>query len=192
MVADYPEEQAHLFGPGALGLPLLQSDGACRGGVQSSIGTILYGVSGECLTSYSCTLGSGDSLDAEWHALILGLDICVYWGIRELAIECDNLTMVMQFKNLWGCFEERSNVYRSQAWALLGNFDKICCKHVLREFNKVADALANMALDDPFLPLGRFSALAEETLVQYVLLSRVYPGWRHGLQRGFVTSRWLH
>ncbi len=83
---------------------------------------------------------------AEYTALKLALIKCGELGATELFIEGDSLLLVKQFtgeykiKNL--DLQARMAVIRK----LAENFT-IHIKHVLREFNKAPDALANKAMD---------------------------------------------
>ena len=83
---------------------------------------------------------------AEYTALKLALIKAKELGAKELFIESDSLLLVKQFLGEYKIknpdLQARMKIIR----ALQGNFI-IHIKHVLREFNKAPDALANKAMD---------------------------------------------
>ncbi len=83
---------------------------------------------------------------AEYTALKLALIKCKELGATELFIEGDSLLLVKQFTGQYKIknpdLQARMQVIRQLAQGFT-----IHIKHVLREFNKAPDALANKAMD---------------------------------------------
>ncbi len=83
---------------------------------------------------------------AEYTALKLALIKCKELGATELFIEGDSLLLVKQFTGEYKIknpdLQARMQVIRHLAQGFT-----IHIKHVLREFNKAPDALANKAMD---------------------------------------------
>jgi ribonuclease HI len=81
-------------------------------------------------------------------ALRLGLEECHNMGVKEVQVYMDSLLVVNQLK---GSFKVRNR----ELWPihdaikkLAAKFDTISYTHVPREFNKLADAAVNRALDE--------------------------------------------
>jgi ribonuclease HI len=126
----------------------LYFDGACRGNPgESSYGAVLYEGTREVNTTRG-KLGIATNNQAEYHALINGMKMAID-QIGEngtLNVYGDSKLVLMQVEGKWKCNNER----------LRGLLDKvrkfkISCityNHVLRNKNKRADELANIALDE--------------------------------------------
>ena len=83
---------------------------------------------------------------AEYTALKLALIKCAELGARELFIESDSLLLVKQFSGEYK-IKNPDLAARMQVIRRLAAPFTLHIKHVLREFNKAPDALANKAMD---------------------------------------------
>lgn len=83
---------------------------------------------------------------AEYTALKLALLKCNELGATELFIESDSLLLVKQFTGEYK-IKNADLQARMQVIRLLAQRFTIHIKHVLRQFNKAPDALANQAMD---------------------------------------------
>jgi len=85
---------------------------------------------------------------AEYMALILGLEIAVKNKIIHLHIKGDSLLVVNQLLGKWKVSSETIKPLYLKAKELISNIKVVTIRHVKRELNKVADKLANKAMDE--------------------------------------------
>jgi ribonuclease HI len=127
---------------------VLRTDGGSRGNPgPSAIGVILEDEQGTVLEEIGACIGTATSNQAEYQALITGLETAVDRGVRRLLILADSELLVRQMRQE---YKVRNAVLKElylQARALVRQFDRVEIKHVPREENVDADALVNRALD---------------------------------------------
>jgi ribonuclease HI len=92
-------------------------------------------------------LGIKTNNEAEYEALIEGLKAVSEWRPDRLEIFLDSKLVVEQVNGRWKVKEARLQPLQTKAKELLAGFPEFEVKHVERERNKGADALANMAMD---------------------------------------------
>jgi ribonuclease HI len=92
-------------------------------------------------------LGIKTNNEAEYEALIEGLKAVSEWKPDRLEIFLDSKLVVEQVKERWKVKEARLQSLQTKVKELLAGFPEFEIKHVERERNKGADALANMAMD---------------------------------------------
>jgi ribonuclease H / adenosylcobalamin/alpha-ribazole phosphatase len=92
-------------------------------------------------------LGKATNNEAEYEALIEGLKAVSEWKPDRLEIFLDSKLVVEQVNGRWRVKEARLQSLQAKAKELLAGFPDVEIKHVERERNKGADALANMAMD---------------------------------------------
>ncbi len=92
-------------------------------------------------------LGVKTNNEAEYHALIEGLKAVSEWKPDRLEIFLDSKLVAEQVKGNYRVKEPRLQPLHLEAKELLAGFPQVDIKHVERERNKGADALANMAID---------------------------------------------
>jgi ribonuclease H / adenosylcobalamin/alpha-ribazole phosphatase len=93
-------------------------------------------------------LGVATNNEAEYNALIDGLKAVSEWKPDRLEIYLDSKLVVEQVNGRWKVKEARLQSLQTKAKELLAAFPEVEIKHVERERNKGADALANMAIDE--------------------------------------------
>jgi len=86
---------------------------------------------------------------AEYMAVILALEKALSLGAREVELVRDSLLIVEQLSGRWKVKHPAIKPLVERARALLSQFDRWSVRHERRESNVAADALANLALDDP-------------------------------------------
>jgi ribonuclease HI len=84
--------------------------------------------------------------EAEYNALILGLQKALELGITEIDVEGDSNLVVHQVQGLWKVKVPRLVPLQSKANKLLWKFKKFTVKHIPREENTDADRLSKQAL----------------------------------------------
>ncbi|MDZ7849319.1 MAG: ribonuclease HI [Halodesulfurarchaeum sp.] len=123
-------------------------DGACRGNPgPSAVGWVL--VDGDGIVDEGGeTIGRATNNQAEYEALIRGLEVAVRYGYDEAEIRGDSELIVKQVSGAWNTNDPTLREYRVRVHELLSEFGEYAIKHVPRETNERADELANEALDD--------------------------------------------
>ena len=123
-------------------------DGCSKGNPGlSGAGAVLYHFDKEI---WSESLFVGESLTnnyAEYTGLIFGLQQAKIYNIKNLKVEGDSLLVINQMKGLYKCRAENLISLYLEAKELETYFDKIEYNHVLRNKNKRADELSNIAIE---------------------------------------------
>ncbi len=102
---------------------------------------------------YGECIGIRTNNDAEYEALIFGLkklkQLLGNVPAKQATISCflDSELVVKQLGHEYKLKEPRIQQYFLEIWNLMLEFEKVTFTHVLREKNKIADALVNEALD---------------------------------------------
>lgn len=92
-------------------------------------------------------LGVTTNNEAEYHALIEGLRAVTEWKPDRLELYLDSKLVVEQVSGRYKVKKPALQALCRRATELISGFDEVAVKHVEREKNKGADALANMAID---------------------------------------------
>jgi ribonuclease HI len=115
------------------------------------------------LATASAFLGVATSNEAEYQGLILGLKLALDNGAREVSIHGDSKLVVNQVLGQWQARNHRlARLLALVNGSLLPRFDQWRVQHVYREGNKLADELANEAMDSG--RRGACSMLPSESL----------------------------
>jgi len=93
-------------------------------------------------------LGVTTNNQAEYTALKLGLEQCRKMGVKEVSTYLDSLLVVNQVNGIYKVKNKDLWPIHDAVNRLKAEFDQITFKHVPREFNKLADAAVNRALDE--------------------------------------------
>ena len=123
----------------------------CDGASRSNPGDASIGISilldGKEVHTISKKIGIATNNEAEYQALIDGLNYCVDNSIKEIQVFLDSNLVVEQVNKNFKVKAGNLKVLNSKVDDLIQEFNFIEIKHVYREENKRADQLANMALD---------------------------------------------
>jgi ribonuclease HI len=127
----------------------LFTDGAARGNPgPAGAGVVIEDDQGMRLAGCHRWLGDKrTNNEAEYLALIDGLKAVSDWKPDRLEVFMDSRLVVEQLRGVYRVRETRLKPLYDEAKRLLGAFENEI-KHVERERNKGADALANMAIDE--------------------------------------------
>lgn len=126
----------------------LHADGGARGNPgPAGIGVILRDPDGRVIGEIARPLGVCTNNEAEYQALIAGLELALEAGVTDLEIFMDSQLVVSQVKGEWKIRKEHLRALAVRARALLGRFPKATLAHVERGGNEDADKLANQAMD---------------------------------------------
>jgi ribonuclease HI len=86
---------------------------------------------------------------AEYTGVILALETALSYGARDVELVLDSMLIVEQLSGRWKIKHPLIRPLAARAMELLRQFDHWSLRHERRENNVQADALANLALDDP-------------------------------------------
>ncbi len=126
---------------------ILYTDGGARGNPgPAGIGAVLK-VGGE-IKEYKKYLGEATNNQAEYRALILGLEKAKEAGAGEIECYLDSELVVKQMKREYKVKDADLAPLFVKVWNLSLGFKKISFQHVRREMNQRADDLVNKAIDE--------------------------------------------
>ena len=137
---------------------LIRTDGASRSNPgPASAGAVLIDASlpgAEALDAAPVSvvarpLGVQTNNVAEYTALVLALKEAQRLGARSIDLRLDSKLIVEQLHGRWKVKDPKMREWWTEARGLLAAFDSWHATHEPRATNKAADALANLALDDP-------------------------------------------
>lgn len=126
----------------------LYFDGASRGNPgPAAIGWVL--VSGDGIVAEEGTqIGRATNNQAEYEALIRGLQAALNYGFDEIHARGDSELVVEQVRGNWDVNNIELRERRVTVHELLEEFDEWSITHVPRTVNERADSLASDAFDD--------------------------------------------
>lgn len=93
--------------------------------------------------------------EAEYNALILGLEEALKLGIEHIQIEGDSNLVIQQVQHLWKVKATSLISLCAKASSLLLQFKSYTISHIPREQNQDADALSKEALESKTLCLRK-------------------------------------
>jgi ribonuclease HI len=127
---------------------LIHSDGGARGNPgPAGIGAIIHDEKNNVVAEISEYIGVGTNNQAEYKALIRGLEKALELGASEVSCFLDSELIVKQISREYKVKNKELAPLFLQVYNLLTRFKKYGCQHVVRERNKEADRLANEAMD---------------------------------------------
>lgn len=129
---------------------ILHTDGGSRNNPGAAgIGIVIHTSQGEKIYSEGMYIGTKTNNEAEYTALLRGVSkICeLYPDCSTLEIFADSELMVRQLLGIYKIREPGLKIIADQIKHELSRFNSFTITHILRKFNKDADALVNQALD---------------------------------------------
>lgn len=127
---------------------VLYCDGASRGNPgPASYGFVLLDGAGRVVTERGEALGETTNNVAEYRGLVAGLEAALAAGVGELEVRLDSLLLVRQVLGEYRVKAPGLKPWHRRAVSLLAQVGSARVKHIPREQNSHADALANAALD---------------------------------------------
>ena len=127
----------------------LFTDGGSRGNPgPSATGYVILDMEDNVIVDEAQYLGVTTNNQAEYTALKLGLEQCRKMGVKEVSTYLDSLLVVNQVNGIYKVKNKDLWPIHDAVNSLKAEFDQITFKHVPREFNKLADAAVNRALDE--------------------------------------------
>ncbi|HEY5152446.1 MAG TPA: reverse transcriptase-like protein [Candidatus Saccharimonadales bacterium] len=124
-------------------------DGGSRGNPgPSASGFVILDMEDNVLVDRGIYLGITTNNQAEYTSLKLALEECIKMGVKEVQVYMDSLLVVNQLKGIFKVRNRELWPIHDAIKKLAARFDEISFSHVPREFNKLADAAVNRALDE--------------------------------------------
>jgi ribonuclease HI len=123
-------------------------DGGSRGNPgPAGFGVYIQGSDGRVLAELSEYLGARTNNFAEYSALLAALEFAITNGHRNLRVVSDSELMVKQMKGQYRVNSPELRPLYDEARRRVSQVDHFQIQHVLREKNRHADRLANLAMD---------------------------------------------
>jgi ribonuclease HI len=124
----------------------------CDGGSRGNPGPAGFGVyiqdsAGRVLAELSEYLGARTNNFAEYSALLAALEFAISNGHRSLRVVSDSELMVKQMKGQYRVNSPELRPLYEEAKRRVPKLEHFQIQHVLREKNRHADRLANLAMD---------------------------------------------
>lgn len=124
------------------------TDGAIRPETSASgIAAIVRNDDWRILHWWCRCVGSMTCNEAEYEAVILALESLGTLHPQEVHIYSDSQVVVHQMQGLAAVRAPALRQSQARARALIVNFDRVLFHHIPREYNRLADALANDVVD---------------------------------------------
>lgn len=126
----------------------LYADGGSRGNPgPSASGFVVLDRQDKVLHTDNKYLGVTTNNQAEYHAMLSGMEWCLKQGVSDLDIYLDSMLVVNQMKGIFKVKNRDLWSLHERAKQTASKFHKIRFTHVPRELNKLADTEVNKALD---------------------------------------------
>jgi ribonuclease HI len=123
-------------------------DGGSRGNPgPAGIGVVITDADGGELARANDYIGEATNNEAEYEALLLGLDRARALGSREIEIVNDSQLVERQVRGEYRVKKAELRVLRERVIEALKGFDHWSIRSVPREENELADLLVNEAID---------------------------------------------
>ena len=127
---------------------IIYTDGGCRHNPgPAAIGVVIQNASGITIDNISRHIGPGTNNQAEYRAVIAGLEKAKALGADSVEIRADSQLIVEQLNGRYKVKEPTLKPLFQQAYDLSRRFKIFRIVHIPREMNREADKLASQALD---------------------------------------------
>jgi ribonuclease HI len=124
-------------------------DGGARGNPgPAAAAAVALTPDGEELTERAEYIGEATNNVAEYHALLLGLELANDLGAREVQVACDSELVARQIGGEYKVKHAGLKPLYLEAMEVLRGFDRWSIRAVRREENVRADELVNETLDE--------------------------------------------
>lgn len=128
---------------------VLYSDGASRGNPgPAGAGFVLCDRDGNPIREGCRFLGEKTNNEAEYEALLAGLELAAAAGCRRLEVRADSQLVIRQLNGRYRVKNRRLIPLVLRVKQLAARFEQVTFTHVPREENQLADRLANRAIDE--------------------------------------------
>ena len=122
------------------------------GGARGNPGPAGWGVvvlqDGETIAELHGALPHATNNVAEYSGLVAALDWCADREASSVHVRSDSLLLVQQMRGIYKVKNEGLKSLYGKARLLAHRIGRVTFEHVRREYNKDADRLANLAMDE--------------------------------------------
>ncbi len=125
---------------------MIHVDGAVSGTEHAGAAAVARTQEGYFIGWLSRQLEPMSNNEAEYHAALLGLTLAHRLGLKAVEIVSDSEVVVRQMQGQSRVMSARLKQLHQETCARTGYFEKVSFRHVGREQNHLADALAAEAL----------------------------------------------
>ncbi len=125
----------------------IYTDGGSRGNPGPSATGYVISTDHKILEEGGRYLGVTTNNQAEYQAVIHALEAAKKFEPNEIEFHCDSELVVKQLKGEYKMKNKALMLHFEKIKRLVGQYPKITFTHVLREYNKLADAQVNIILD---------------------------------------------
>jgi ribonuclease HI len=126
----------------------LFTDGGARGNPgPAAVGVVLLNSKGKEVSAFGKTIGSTTNNQAEYQALLAGLQLAKQHNVSSLHCYLDSELVVKQLNQEYRVKDKQLAPLFMKVWNLSQEFSLVTFSHVRREKNQRADELVNQALD---------------------------------------------
>jgi len=126
---------------------VIYTDGGCRYNPgPAAIGVVIQDVQGVKLATISDYIGQGTNNQAEYRALIAGLEKAHALGASSVEIRTDSQLIAEQMRGRYKVKDAALKPLFQKAQILSHRFQSFCINHIPREMNSEADRLVGLAL----------------------------------------------
>jgi ribonuclease HI len=127
---------------------VIYTDGAARGNPgPAAIGVVLKDAAGNTVATVCRALGVRTNNQAEYTAVIAGVEKAINLGAKEVVLKSDSELVVRQLMGQYKVKNADLKEMYQKVVTLTGKLAKFSAVNIPREQNKQADALCNQALD---------------------------------------------
>ncbi len=127
----------------------IYTDGGSRGNPgPAASGAVIKSQDGELLAEVTEYLGKTTNNQAEYTAIIIGLERAVKLGATQVSLFMDSELATKQLKGEYRVKDPEIAKRFLEVKNLLHKFDQVSFTHIRREKNEEADALVNKCLDE--------------------------------------------
>lgn len=127
---------------------ILHTDGGARGNPgPGAAGVVIKDTKGKVVKEIGSYLGVCTNNEAEYQALILGLEAAIKLGATGVTSHLDSELIVNQLNGFYKVKNINMKKYWGEVQSLIEAFEKITFVHVKRKDNAHADKLVNEVLD---------------------------------------------
>jgi ribonuclease HI len=128
------------------------ADGAIgNGGKHTGVGAIVLDGKGRILRCGNCQLGRMTNNEAEYAGLVLALELVASLKPDRVDVYLDSEIVVGQMNGRFGVHSSALKIWHRRACHVARRLRRVTYSHVPRERNRLADALANEALEGRIL-----------------------------------------
>ena len=127
---------------------VIHADGASRGNPgPAAIGATIRDDQGKLLAIVSQRIGRATNNQAEYQAIIMGLEKAIGLGAKNVKVMSDSELVVKQMNGQYKVKNTELRPLYQKVVQLTGSLESFKISYIPREQNKAADAQANKALD---------------------------------------------